>query len=128
MNRFYKANGGNVDLMFSSAGSVSGYDNEGAHFSLYSSSASGLIPLYQSYCDSCFDHLQSKTSNEHPLYVGQEILGYCSSTQTNSTPNGLVRLYSELYSNHFVTIGAAEVSSVVANLGYVVEGTICYVP
>lgn len=128
MNRFYKASGGNIDLMFSSAGSVAGYDNEGPHFSLYTSSASGLIPLYQSYCDSCMDHLQSVTSNEHPLYTGQEVLGYCSTNQTGSTPKALVRLYSAQYSNHFVTVNQSEVDNVIASLGYIVEATICYVP
>jgi hypothetical protein len=97
-------------------------------FTLFSEAGPGLTPLYQSFCASCFDHLQTINSGEGaPSYVGPVVLGYCATSPTGEASKELRRVFNEPKQDHFVTKDEQELSSLEA-LGYTLEGVLCYVP
>jgi hypothetical protein len=128
IHRYLFSDGGDDDHMFGlSESAPDGYDYEGLAFHLYASEHPGLVPLYQSYCAACTDHLQGQSATEgQPSYSDHTLLGYCGAAQSADTPTLLQRVYSAERSDHFMTTSAEEVSAVQA-IGYVLEGT-CWVP
>ncbi|HUT99800.1 MAG TPA: putative metal-binding motif-containing protein [Myxococcota bacterium] len=122
--RFVKTQAGNVDHMFAvSQTPLAGYAYEGGiAFQLFKNPGKGLVPLYQSYCQSCMDHMQTiQTSEGRPAYRDAEILGFCSTTQFNSAPNELKRLSNAATSDHFMSSDPDEWVAAQAE-GYVLEG------
>ena len=127
--RFYGNKGGDSDHMFKSDTTApAGYAFEGQHFTLFDGPAPGLVALHQLYCSGCFDHLQSLDGNEGaPAYQDEGVLGYCAANPIPEASKELRRLYSVAASDHFVSTSQQEWSEAQA-LGYVPEGTLCYVP
>ena len=127
--RFYASNGGDGDHMFQAdPAPPAGYSFEGQHFTLFDGPAPGLVPLHQLYCAACFDHLQSTDGNEGaPAFQDEGVLGYCSSAPIPEAGKELRRLYSAAASDHFVSASPQEWNEAQAS-GYVLEGTVCYVP
>ena len=126
--RYAWASGPDADHMFGTgAAPPDGYQTEGQAFHLFAEPAAGLVPLYQSYCAPCTDHLQSTTNGEgSPTYAGHAVLGYCASQQSTQAPVKLQRLWNPDNSDHFVTRDVSEVTTATQS-GYQVEGH-CWVP
>jgi hypothetical protein len=126
--RFRRISGG-TDHFFSTSPDVPADSaSEGIGFNLYSVAAQGRIPLYQSYCAPCTDHLQAVNPAEGaPAFADPEILGYCTPGETAATPHPLRRLYNSAESDHFVSSSTAEWESAQAD-GYAWEGILCWAP
>ena len=127
--RFFKGDGDSDDHMFSSdPGAPAGYSPEGQQFLLFAQPGPGLTPLYQSYCASCMDHLQTVNSTEgSPVYTNPIVLGYCAISSSTAANTELRRVHQPTKKDHFVTINQNELESV-TSLGYIQEGVVCYVP
>jgi hypothetical protein len=126
IHRFSMTAGNDGDHMFalspSSDAAPSGYTHEGVHFQLFASGGDGRVPLYQSYCASCTDHLQGTQAQEGaPLYGGHTVLGYCYPGQKAEAPVELRRLYKAAASDHFVSASQAEIDALTAE-GWLMEG------
>jgi hypothetical protein len=103
------------------------YTSEGEAFKLFSNPGRRMVPLWQSWCEPCTDHLQARDSAEGaPVYTDPVLLGYCSAVPTGQAPRELRRLYSVEASDHYVSADPAEWNSA-AGQGYVGEGR-CWVP
>ena len=125
----FRLDTGGIDHMFSTAPDVpQGYVSEGTHFHLYDADAPGRVALYQVWCQSCTDHMQTVDPGEGtPQYGSTETLGWCSDAETPDTPNPLYRLYSQDGTDHFASIDPAEWESA-QQLGYTLEGILCWTP
>ena len=126
--RFSWANGSDRDTRFGRANVVPpDYAADGQKFRLYSNPGDKRVPLWQTWCAACTDHLQTFNADEGaPLYTGGELLGYCSRVPTEQASRELRRLNSVDASDHFVSVDPAEVASAAAE-GYAPEGR-CWVP
>ena len=129
VHRYYQPTAGATDHMFgTSATPPAGYLAEGGQFALFDAEGPGLVPLWQTWCASCTDHLQSTSATEGaPSYGQPELLGWCGAQSSAQASKPLRRLYSEQGSDHFVSASAAEWAAA-EGVGYVQEGVLCYVP
>lgn len=130
VRRFYWSNSTDGDHMFglSPGAAPSGYVDEGPQFNLYASTGPGLVPVYQSYCGPCTDHLQTLTATEaSPTYGDPQVLGYCSPTQTGDTPHELRRLYLPKRTDHMASTNQDEWAAATAG-GWELESTLCWTP
>lgn len=127
--RYYRSQAGETDHMFGlSPSPPAGYAFEGKQFDLFNDSGAGLVPLWQLWCASCTNHLQSTSATEGaPSYGGAELLGWCAAQASPTASRPLRRLYSAAASDHFASASEAEWAAAQA-LGYVLEGVLCYVP
>jgi hypothetical protein len=126
--RFSYANGRDRDTQFSRTDDVPpDYVGEGQKLRLFSNPGDRRVPLWQSWCAECTDHLQTLNADEGaPLYSGAVLLGYCSRVKTNKAGRKLRRLSSATASDHFVSADPAEIDAAFAQ-GYVGEGH-CWIP
>lgn len=126
--RFVWSSGQDVDHKFSkSPVATAGYVLEGVAAALYTQPGPGLVPLYQVYCSVCTDHMTTLVAGEGaPSYGAQELLGYCSLTQTSATPSHFRRMWSAKASDHMTTKDPNEWVSA-QQLGYSLESG-CWVP
>jgi hypothetical protein len=126
--RFFWAGNDDADHQFSRSDEVPpDHEAEGIGFELFTEPAAGRRPLWQKWCNSCTDHLQTTIGAEaEPDYSGSRLLGYCSAVRTRDAPRRLLRLWSERLSDHFVSADPPEWEAAEAQ-GYVFEGS-CWVP
>ncbi len=126
--RFVWSGDGDADHQFSRSRDVPpDYRAEGRAFRLFTDPADGRVPLWQSWCDGCTDHMQTTVAREGaPYYLGGVLLGYCSPARSREAPRELRRLWSESLSDHFVSADPEEWEAA-AGRGYVLEGG-CWVP
>ena len=110
-----------------SAEPLPGYAYEGVAFQLFDGPGAGKVPVYQSWCAACTDHLPSTTPDEGaPDYGAPVLLGYCSVAKNPGAPTEIRRLYGEGASDHFLTSDTNEWETA-QGLGYVLEWG-CWVP
>ena len=126
--RFSYASGQDRDTQFSRTDDVPpDYAGEGQKFQLFSNPGERRVPLWQTWCAPCTDHLQTLNAEEGaPIYSGAVLLGYCSKVKTPQAPRELRRLNSAAGSDHFVSADPAEWQSAAAQ-GYAGEGR-CWIP
>lgn len=126
--RFSYANGQDRDTRFGRTDDVpQGYAGEGQKFRLFSNPGDRRVPLWQTWCEVCTDHMQTREAEEGaPLYTGAELLGYCSKVKTPQASRELRRLNSAAASDHFVSADPAEQQAAFAQ-GYAGEGR-CWIP
>ena len=126
--RFSWANGRDRDTQFSRTDAPPpDYAGEGKKFKLFSNPGEGRVPLWQTWCAPCTDHMQTvNAEGGAPLYSGALLLGYCSKIKTTQAPRELRRLNSAEASDNFVSADPAEVEAAAAQ-GYAAEGR-CWIP
>ncbi|NUN14069.1 MAG: hypothetical protein HUU55_10595 [Myxococcales bacterium] len=105
------------------------YQYKGVTFLVLKESAPGLVPLYQSYCALCTDHMPHVIPNEGGAkYANPVLLGYCGASQSGTTPEPLYRLYGPAATDWVVTSSLLERDAYVAQ-GFIEDAKIfCWVP
>jgi hypothetical protein len=126
--RFSTSNGRDGDTQFGRTDQVPpDYVGEGQKFRLFSNPGERRVPLWQTWCAPCTDHLQTLDPEEGvPLYSGAVLLGYCSKVKTPQASRDLLRMNSAEASDHLVSADPAEREALAAR-GYVGEGR-CWIP
>jgi hypothetical protein len=110
---------------------VHGYIDEGIACYVYSSQASGTIPLYRLFNPHNGDHFYTTSVTERDGavanfgYTNEGIACYVfGSPASGTTP--LYRLFNPHNGDHFYTTSVTERDGAVANFGYTNEGIACY--
>lgn len=108
------------------------YKDEGVCCYVYSSQVAGTIPLFRLWSSRIANHLYTTSARERDkatsgIYKSEGTCCYVTSTQAEGTIP-LYRLYKKSNGDHFYTTGVSERDNAVRNLGYVLEGTCCFVP
>ena len=123
------AAGGDQDTALSkSPTGIPDYVAKGETFELFGSPGPDRVPFFQSYCESCTDHMAYiDPADISSAFEQQTLLGYCSTAKTGEAPTALMRLFNPQVTDHLVTASGAE-ASLLTDLGFIDQGVLCYGP